>query len=239
MIPEFALKLICGLSTIWCVAPRSQITSGFFRIQMLIGLGLSVLFLLTKNQLELNDAEAGLLLPGLGCSLAICSFAGSVAWTLERRKGGAMFAVAIVLLSTAALISLCLVTHHHRSLRVFETLTAAWLIGAVTATMLLGHWYLTATGMSLTPFEQYNRILIVALVLRIVSEVFSIAARNAEMTANGGLLTLRWAGLLGPLMMALLTVQILKYRNTQSATGILYAATTLVFMGEMAVILAR
>ncbi|MBT5017989.1 MAG: hypothetical protein HON04_04540, partial [Planctomicrobium sp.] len=48
------------------------------------------------------------------------------------------------------------------------------------------------------------------------------------------LLTLRWAGLIGPFIMAILTIQILKYRNTQSATGLLYAATTLVFMGEMA-----
>ena len=40
-------------------------------------------------------------------------------------------------------------------------------------------------------------------------------------------------GVLGPLLAAILVRSILQYRNTQSATGVLFAILILVFMGEM------
>jgi hypothetical protein len=47
-------------------------------------------------------------------------------------------------------------------------------------------------------------------------------------------LTLRWlSGLIGTLFLAALTWQTLKIPNTQSATGILYAAVILTFIGEL------
>jgi hypothetical protein len=47
-------------------------------------------------------------------------------------------------------------------------------------------------------------------------------------------LALRWlAGILGVLMMAIMTWQTLKIPNTQSATGILYAGVILAFIGEL------
>ena len=38
MIAQFALRLVCGISLMWLLMPRRQITSGFFRIQMLLAL---------------------------------------------------------------------------------------------------------------------------------------------------------------------------------------------------------
>ena len=47
-------------------------------------------------------------------------------------------------------------------------------------------------------------------------------------------LALRWlAGILGVLIMAIMTWQTLKIPNTQSATGILYAGVILTFIGEL------
>ncbi len=40
MIPQFAPSLVWGLSLTWCLMPRRQVTSGFFRIQNLLTLGL-------------------------------------------------------------------------------------------------------------------------------------------------------------------------------------------------------
>ena len=36
MLTQFAIRLICGMSLVWCVMPRSEVTSGFFRIQKLV-----------------------------------------------------------------------------------------------------------------------------------------------------------------------------------------------------------
>ena len=100
--------------------------------------------------------------------------------------------------------------------------------------MLLGHWYLTATGMQLAPLIRLNQLFAAAVVTRALFAGMWTARHAAVLSADPLLAILRWAGLVGPFILALLTIQILKYRNTQAATGVLYAATILVFMGETA-----
>lgn len=234
MIAQFALRLICGLSLMWCLSRRSEITSGFFRIQMLVTLGLSVLAALTSGQLTHGQTLVFSLALGLG----VISFLGSVMWTLERRRAGMVFAGLILAGSLSGLVALAWVTPHgsgpELARNVGESLSSAALFGAVTATMLLGHWYLTATGMPLSPLIHFNRLFCGAVLLRTGFALWTATAMTEPLTAGGGLMLLRGAGLAGPLLLGLLTMQILKYRNTQSATGVLYAATILVFMGEMA-----
>ena len=59
-------------------------------------------------------------------------------------------------------------------------------------------------------------------------------ARGAPLTTWGLFVALRWlAGLVSVLGLAWLTWQTLKIPNTQSATGILYAAVILAFIGEL------
>ena len=240
MIPEFAIRLICGLSIIWCLAPRAQITSGFFRIQMLLTLGLSVLLVLTNNQLKIVGPEAESVKTWIwlgGISLALTSFIGSVLWTLERRQAGTIFAIFVAIVSASLLAFLAtnsLKTNEPIPRALADQFTAAWLIGSVTAAMLLGHWYLTATGMVLEPLIRLTQIFAVTVALRAAMTFFGALPVEAGKELAWSLLALRWAGLIGPFAMAILTIRILKYRNTQSATGVLYAATTLVFMGEMA-----
>ena len=108
MIAQFALKLICGMSLFWVLMPRRDVTSGFFRIQMLITLGLGVLSFLTLGKLDAHF-EVELLAPmwilqTLTLSIAACSYVGSVMWMLERRRVATAFGVSILLLSTVGLI---------------------------------------------------------------------------------------------------------------------------------------
>jgi hypothetical protein len=45
---------------------------------------------------------------------------------------------------------------------------------------------------------------------------------------------MRWlAGILGPICVAIMVWRILKYRNTQAATGVLFVGVILTFIGEM------
>src|ERR1051325_1031548 len=96
MIAQFSLRLICGMSLMWAVMPRKQVTSGFFRIQMLVVLGLSILAALTVESLYSSDSAAasgiGFLSQPIAATLcgilAACAFVGSVLWTLERRRAG-------------------------------------------------------------------------------------------------------------------------------------------------------
>lgn len=246
MIPQIALRLICGMSLTWCVMPRAAVTAGFFRIQMLVTLGLSVLAAMTVSQGEPSGDEAALLGAGtlrlISILLAGISFVGSVLWTLARRLGGLVCCVLVAVLGAIALIGRLSPPGDAASaaflLSAASELSSAWLFGGATTAMLLGHWYLTATGMSLDPLIRLTQLLLAAAVLRGVLAGVGLATlpeSSASVTAgvHGIWLLLRWAaGIAGPLILALMVRRILRYRNTQSATGVLFAAVILVFIGE-------
>ena len=61
-----------------------------------------------------------------------------------------------------------------------------------------------------------------------------IMASALDATGSDSIVALRWlSGLVGVLLLAWLAWRTLLIPNTQSATGILYAAVILVFMGEL------
>lgn len=234
MIPQFALRLIFGMSLTWCVMPQREVTSGFYRIQMLVTLGLGVLATLTLSQLE-SPMVATMGLYALTIGVALASFLGSVMWTLERRSAGVRYALSVLVMSAVALV---FATWGRESgvpvwFDLLSELSGGWIIGGAISTMLLGHWYLTATGMKLEPLQQLNALLFAAVVLRtVLAGAVFIWAPPVEASTQWVWLALRWAGLIGPLILVLMVFRILKYRNTQSATGVLYAIDILIFLGE-------
>jgi hypothetical protein len=247
MIPLFTLRLLFGMSLTWCLAPVAQITSGFFRIQMLVALGLSVLSWLTAGQLFSGEEGIAVVPPWFSLLLILAagiSFLGSVLWTLERRVGGFRCALLLNLLS-ALLVAVTAVRLPEGGWQAVQqlgtALSSGWLIGGTTTAMLLGHWYLTATGMSLQPLIRLNQLFAAAATVRLLFSLWALTGVNWSLldATSSAWLLLRWAGIFGPLITAGLVVRILRYRNTQSATGVLYAATILVFMGEMAATLLK
>ncbi|MBM4076966.1 MAG: hypothetical protein FJ267_15155, partial [Planctomycetes bacterium] len=89
MIAQFSVLLVCGMSLMWASMPRRQVTSGFFRIQMLIVLGLSVLAILTSGRLinatNGNGSERMLMVARTSlAATAVLAYIGSILWTLDR-----------------------------------------------------------------------------------------------------------------------------------------------------------
>ncbi len=244
MISLFCCRLICGMSLCWILMPRQQVTAGFFRIQHLVVLGLSVLAAMTLSAGYAPDVTT--LIPagatrGTLIAIAVTAYVGSVFWTLGRRLIGLGSILLILLLSCLAVLgSQPLITTSAgltRTLVVVNEFSSAWLIGTAVTGMLLGHWYLTATSMSLTPLIRLNQFFLSASALRaIIAGVGLLTCpESVTDTTHFVWLTLRWlSGIAGPLVMSLLVWRILKYRNTQSATGVLFAGVILVFLGEMA-----
>ena len=245
MIAEFSLLLTCGMSLMWCLMPRAQVTSGFFRIQMLIVMGLSMLAILTMGQLT---ADSGGRLSGshllaarisLGFGLG-SAYLGSIFWLLDRRRAGTIAMLGVVVATLASLICsrggpTALATFAGAFHLLSGFATASVLGGAVTG-MLLGHWYLTAPTMSIAPLKTLCWLFAGAIVLRLI---VSTAGWMLEGQAlHGGVqwtwFALRWlAGILGPLAISVMAIGILRYRNTQAATGVLFAGVILTFIGEM------
>lgn len=277
MIAQFALRLICGMSLMWALMPRRQVTSGFFRIQMLVVMGLGVLAALSFSmdaQSTIREAGSSGLASALpspmgaampSALIAAMGFVGSVLWTLERRKFGGGVGIAILLLSLGQMIlpfvtagSDITVVYWHDTmiftnarpmvaavcpvfLATLSEITNAGLLGSVVVGMLLGHWYLTTPTMSIEPLKRINLFVGVSAVLRFIVSIL-IAQQMATCgiaLAEGNVLpaewlALRWiAGILGPIFVSLMVWRILKYRNTQAATGVLFVGVILVLIGDM------
>lgn len=246
MIALFCCRLICGASLCWLAMPRRQVTDGFFRIQHLVVLGLSVLAALTivdqgpfsRGKMPYDPAAISRALLIL---IAVTAYVGSVLWTLGRRFPGRVAMLAILVLSFPAVLGLQPSTWTYvtsvRVLSIINEVSSAWLIGTSVTGMLLGHWYLTATSMPLQPLIRLNQFFLSACLLRTVIVGIGLVTCPEAVTETTHLvwLTLRWlSGIIGPFVMSLLIWRILKYRNTQSATGVFFAGVILVFLGEMA-----
>ncbi|MGH7201745.1 MAG: hypothetical protein ACREJB_14145, partial [Planctomycetaceae bacterium] len=213
MIATFALRLICGMSLFWLIMPRREVTSGFFRIQMLVTLGLSVLAAVAMDWGEsepgravpdrADTARLGLLLCVL---LAVCSFLGSAAWILERRTAGTVFAAMVFALATAALLSSAVSLETAATglgvLRLASELSASAMLGGAMVGMLLGHWHLTSPTMSIAPLSRVNVAFGVAGLVRLALSAVALALVWDRLGGTTHLvwLTMRWtAGIMGPL----------------------------------------
>ena len=274
MITQFAIRLILGMSTVWCVLPRSQVTSGFFRIQMLVTLGLSVLAAMAAGELagpviSGQPGEAAILSAGTIRTLmgltAVLSFVGSVYWTLERRAAGGRFGFAIAALALACAVLNCVSTTSAATwpgtLYWLSEIATGLVSGAAVGGMLLGHWYLTAPTMSTSPLLVVNAWLAIGAACRFLLAGIALVmywpvvfqSRTVEIVTGATetrtvtfssmhsiWLSLEWLGLvIGPLAVCLMVHRIMKYRNTQSATGVLFVGVILAFLGEMTAALLR
>lgn len=124
-------------------------------------------------------------------------------------------------------------------------LSSALLLGAVTVTMILGHWYLVDTSLSITPLRSGARWLwagvlarwtVVGLALALGGWEVLHVTRAADLifSSNGLFFLFRsLMGLVAPLLLTGLIWQTVKMRSTQSATGLLYVALILVLFGEL------
>lgn len=116
MIAQFALRLICGMSLMWALMPRRQVTSGFFRIQMLVVMGLGALAGLSAG-MEMQSITGASQQPSLGslpflmsclvgliALLGLLGFFGSMLWTLERRTAAERVGFAVLFVSAALIV---------------------------------------------------------------------------------------------------------------------------------------
>jgi len=106
--------------------------------------------------------------------------------------------------------------------------------------MLLGHAYLTASKMTMRPFVRLHVLLAAVMVLRAICAVgiamIMLQKWPIELFWDrfGLFVITRWlVGLAVPAVFIYMAYDCIKRRATQSATGILYVAGILIFIGEI------
>ncbi len=218
------------------VSPR-QVTSGYYRNNLYVLLGLNVLAALVVSGVA---AASSAFWPTVVA--AAVSYIGAVCWLYEKPSFG-QAAIAVVagadLLAARPLPLESARASVAQILAWVDPATGGLLLGGTMAAMLLGHWYLNAPGMPLEPLMRLIALLAVATVLR---AVVCGAGLWLELSASAQpdvpkllFLGLRWlGGLVGTAVLAVMAWQTMKVPNTQSATGILYVAVITTFLGELA-----
>jgi hypothetical protein len=236
MLALFCLRLAVGLIGCLLLLSPAQVNPRFYRTHFLTALGLGVLAL--AFSWEAVGSWLGLVL----IAGVVLSFVGSLSWSLEGTPGGRIL---IVLTLAGLAAALCLA-----ELRFAPEVSVPWLLlgsctsaallGAAMTAMLMGHSYLIAPAMSLTPLLRLLGALGVALLLRSLVAAAALWSWTGEHSLfNLGdetvlWLPLRWGlGFLAPLILGWMAWQTARIRSTQSATGILYVVVIFCFLGEL------
>jgi hypothetical protein len=238
MVAIFCLRLGCGLIAALLLFPSAQINPRFYRVQFLTVLGLvAVAAVFLRDQADLAL--------GLAITAAIIlAFLGSIVWHVENSPGGLL----LIWLSAGAL-AICLLlagSATESDWTIADNLASAALLGSATTAMLMGHSYLIAPAMSLTPLYRLLGSLGICLLLRMVLAGIGLWLWTGELsfgnleTEMWLLLPARWGlGLAAPLVLGWMAWETARIRSTQSATGILYVVVIVCFLGELTSLLLR
>ena len=245
MLVDFLCRFGWGLSAALVITPAALVPAGFFRVNMLVVLGLATLASLLAGQ---TLPFLGWLLPAAG---AVTAWLASVAWLAERRRAGILFcAASAVLLAAATVLAHMLPglptaagSATHTAAGGAQAAARALLSGLVTGltvhAMLLGHWYLNAPGMRVDVLRRMIDWALAAWAAQLVVTLACAAGSPESAGAAAGsttvaLQSLRWlAGLVGLPILLWLSRKTLDIPNTQSATGILYVACLAAILGEL------
>lgn len=240
---QFVFRLTFGVALAMAATSPKLVTGGFFRVHLWVLMGLNTFAALAVFAHRATWSPAWPTL-ALVVATAVLSYAGAVAWLYEARNVGRalLFAVGILGLSAAiashargAATDLAAIDIGAQALQIA---TSGALLGATVTAMFLGHWYLNTPGMQLGPLKRLLLLTAMAVGLRGLvcagGLIWALIVEGAPSPAWSSLVALRWlSGLAGVSLLAWLAWRTLLIPNTQSATGILYAATIVVFMGEL------
>jgi hypothetical protein len=139
LLVDFLCRFGWGMALALALTPSSLVPAGFFRVNLLVVLGLaSVAACLARIEVP-GPAWA------VAAAASVVAWVGSVAWFGERtRMGQTCCSLVAILLATATV----LVQVQAGVPPAGEALVAGLVVGLTVHAMLLGHWYLNAPGMS-------------------------------------------------------------------------------------------
>ena len=233
LLVSFLCRFGWGMAVGLLLTPSGDVPAGFFRVNLLVVMGLATLA-------ALASATAWPL--GIVCGVcavaAVAAWLGGIGW-LAARRGFAIGCTVVVMLALAAgtvVSGAAAETAAESLVGAVASLSAGLVIGLSVHAMLLGHWYLNAPGMRVDILQTMVLWTLAAWGLEMVIAVAGLPTllglfADPATAALGGL---RWiAGLLGLPVLLVMSRRTLEIPNTQSATGILYVACLAAIVGEL------
>jgi hypothetical protein len=236
-IAEFFLISLGWTLTLFSPIASSMLTgNGLIKLLSNVAIGALVLTLI----ITFSSGEPLLHLPLL---LKLISLIALVAITLLHRDEKSLFMWMMYAIVVIAL-GWHIILYSPLYLSSLFLLSSAFFLGIITYSMILGHWYLVVPRLSESPLKIAALITWIILGLKLVFSLLSIYKHvdffQEQTTLGSGyafnwlLLTMRMSfGYLVILAMSLFNWKLVKMRSIQSSTGILYAMTFFIFIGEL------
>lgn len=235
------------------VTSPKLVTSGFYRVHLWVLMGLNTLAALVlysqREQFQeiLARPQAAL---AAAFVLTLLCYGGAVVWLYERSRAGlgVLWSVAGcgllgAIVATPGLAGLpgAETAWLPRALDVAELISGGATLGATLGAMFLGHWYLNTPTMQLLPLRRLIALILLSVLLRAAVSGIGLAlvALGEPLEVQFWIfVAFRWlSGIVGTAIFAVMAWYALAVPNTQSATGILYAAVVVVFLGELTAML--
>ena len=238
---QFCLELSFGVLVALAFVPKAPVGTLFYRLMgssaMVLGLVALGLLLRTEGASWSQPSVLAAALAMIGYPLYSGPLRGwrwgaGLAWSMVAT------AAAVVLILRRTLedpggVDLALAS--------YSALSTGAVAGSVGLAMVLGHWYLTVPNLNVSHLSRLNRVTVGAMLSSLLGVGLTVVwHREAFELASTPLLgpwgmfyfgTRLTVGLFLPLLFAWMTAGSLKFKNTRSATGILYASTVLVLIG--------
>lgn len=236
LLIDFLCRFGWGLAAGLVLTPTALVPAGFFRINLLVVMGLATFAALLAG----TAAVGGVV--GLAGAAAVVAWLGSVAWFARRDRPGMASCVVSGLLLAAGVVAMHASGTGGASFLARQgaaALLSGLVVGLAVHAMLLGHWYLNAPGMRIDALKRMIDWALAAWGVQFavaataaLPHVGRLAAADRSTLA---ILSLRWiAGLVGLPVLLWMSRKTLDIPNTQSATGILYVACLAAITGELA-----
>lgn len=236
MLSDFAIRQSGGLAWMLLIISKRDIPLAFFRTHCLVMLGLLVGASLGESRV----VPSWIL--GFTIVSAFLAYLASTMWGLGLPRIASPL-TGMIGAATLGLIGWSCFGHGTTlpvgSFDFASKLASAALLGSTLTAMLLGHHYLTSPAMSIEPLRKLVVLMAAALMLRTLLAAMAWIGSGWASSFHGSLVSplflgMRWGmGIFGPALATYLTWKTVAIRSTQSATGILYIAMTLVLFGEL------
>ena len=128
-----------------------------------------------------------------------------------------------------------------------NNIAGAAILGTVLLAMVFGHWYLVIPKLSIDHLMLLTKVMMAAILLRMISLVGTLALLKLEPSLPLGrvlsvlMLNLDhglffWprliCGIIAPIVLAVMIHSTVQIRHTQAATGLLYVAVIVLLLGE-------
>jgi hypothetical protein len=238
---QFCLELALGVDLGLCLLARAPLGTFFFR---LMG---TTAFVPTLAALVAPILFGG---GSLRDPTALACLAAALAWPLASGPVSVRTRTAAQLWCTGTVALALFLTVRAAPgiegtagvlLGTLSAMATGTVAGGVGLAMVLGHWYLTVPELPIAWLARLNRFTALAMAVSLALLATSCVLFREELSLARSPLLGAWGmlqlgarvstGLALPLLFAWMTAGSLAWRNTRSATGILYASTVLVLIG--------